>query len=197
MTIKGIVFDWRGVIIYNPWKNLIKSSAQRLGVSFKYAKAHKMLEEMLQKGLTDSKYLKKICQKLKIENPKIKNFWKKAVQKSFKNQPKTLKLMKKLKEKNYKIGFLSNTEKSAIEFFKKQNYDIDVTVFSCLEGTVKPELKIYEILIKRMQMKPKEIVFLDDKKENILIAQQIGIKRILFKNIKQVKQELKKLGVKW
>jgi len=71
----------------------------------------------------------------------------------------------------------------------------DVTVFSCAEGTVKPEQKIYEILLNRLEVDASEAVFIDDTQEFINGAQNIGMKTILFENANQVISELTSLGI--
>ncbi|GAG06263.1 unnamed protein product, partial [marine sediment metagenome] len=102
-----------------------------------------------------------------------------------------------LKNNGYKIGFLSNTELPMLKYFKEQQYAMfDVTVFSCVEGTVKPERKIYKILLKRLGVEAYEAVLIDDIKEYINAAQDIGMNGILFENLQQVIRELGRFGVK-
>ncbi len=72
----------------------------------------------------------------------------------------------------------------------------DVLVFSCTEGTIKPERKIYELTVQRVGSKATQTVFIDDKPEYINGAEQAGLKTILFKSVRQVKDELARLGVK-
>jgi HAD superfamily hydrolase (TIGR01509 family) len=56
--------------------------------------------------------------------------------------------------------------------------------------------RIYKILIKRAGLKAKEILFIDDKKRNIITAKQIGFNTILFKNKQRLEKELKEYGFK-
>lgn len=78
-----------------------------------------------------------------------------------------------------------------LDFFHEKKYGFfDVTVFSCMEGLIKPDRKIYEITLKRLGVKPKEAVFIDDKEENVNSAKNIGINTILFKDLEQFKKEL-------
>jgi putative hydrolase of the HAD superfamily len=72
----------------------------------------------------------------------------------------------------------------------------DVTVFSCAEGTRKPEKKIYQILLTKLRVKPQETVFVDDRSEFIRGAETIGIHGILFQNIDQLRSDLSSLSVK-
>jgi len=72
----------------------------------------------------------------------------------------------------------------------------DVIVFSCVEGIVKPEKRIYEILLERLDVEAYEAVLIDDIKEYINAAQDIGMNGILFENPQQVMRELGRFGVK-
>jgi putative hydrolase of the HAD superfamily len=54
------------------------------------------------------------------------------------------------------------------------------------EGLRKPgDLDFYHLAPKRLGVKPKECIFIDDKEENLPPAQSIGIKTVLFKNSQQ------------
>ena len=102
-----------------------------------------------------------------------------------------------LRENGYKIGFLSNTEIAGVKIFQEKGYDIfDVTVFSCLEGTIKPERRAYEIALERLGVGPEEAVFIDDRPTNVKGAKEVGINAILFKNINHLKRKLESLSVK-
>jgi putative hydrolase of the HAD superfamily len=68
----------------------------------------------------------------------------------------------------------------------------DVKVFSCVEGTAKPEREIYELTVQRLGTKAGRSVFIDDKPKYISGAQQVVLKTILFDSVGQVKSELAK-----
>ncbi|MFQ7503442.1 MAG: HAD-IA family hydrolase [Alistipes finegoldii] len=51
----------------------------------------------------------------------------------------------------------------------------DGEVVSCEEGTVKPEPRIYEILLERYGLDPAETLFIDDRAANIAAAEGLGI----------------------
>jgi HAD superfamily hydrolase (TIGR01509 family) len=59
----------------------------------------------------------------------------------------------------------------------------------------KPSKEIYQHLLEKYDLNPDETLFLDDLQENINGAKKVGIHGIRFRNVAQVKQELKKLGI--
>jgi len=71
----------------------------------------------------------------------------------------------------------------------------DVLVFSCVEGVMKPDRRIYKITLERLDLKAGRAVFIDDRQDYIRGAQKVGLNTILFKSIGQVKDELAGLGV--
>ncbi|XP_050408394.1 acyl-CoA dehydrogenase family member 10 isoform X1 [Patella vulgata] len=54
----------------------------------------------------------------------------------------------------------------------------DVVVESCVEGVRKPNPRIFEICLDRLNIKPEEAVFLDDIGQNVKAAKQLGINTI-------------------
>jgi HAD superfamily hydrolase (TIGR01509 family) len=60
----------------------------------------------------------------------------------------------------------------------------------------KPHKKFYQLLFKKSQLKPEELVFIDDSEPNIIAAKKLKMNVILFQNARQLKKDLKKIGVK-
>ena len=193
--IKAVIFDWGGVLLYNPSIGTKEYCAKRLGVNeSKFIKIYDKYEPDFQKGkISESNFWKKIYENLEIPIPKSKILWNTVLEETYKSNDPVINIAKSLKKQGYKIGYLSNTEMPAIDFFNKQNYDfLDVVVFSCIEGYVKPEKKIYEIILNRLGVQSEEAIFIDDKETNIEGAKKLGINTILFKDSNQLIHELKK-----
>ncbi|MCX6664601.1 MAG: HAD family phosphatase [Euryarchaeota archaeon] len=196
--IKAIIFDWGGVLIQNPSQGLIAYCANALGVTEKkFITEYRTYNQEFQKGfLSEDQLWENICASLHIEKPLIHSLWGSAFRAVYQEQNEMFSLASYLKKKGYNIGRLSNTEKPAMQFFFEQHYDMfDVTVFSCAEGTRKPEQKIYQHILEQLQVQPDDAVFIDDTPEYITGAKKIGIHTILFTGYSQVKKELQLLSV--
>jgi len=77
--------------------------------------------------------------------------------------PEVTEVLKKLKEKNYKLAILSNGTPSLLnELVKSNNLDnIFNDIFSIEEVKVyKPDSKVYDIPIKKYQIKKNEVAYL-------------------------------------
>ena len=68
-------------------------------------------------------------------------------------------------------------------------------VVSAFEKCMKPDPKIYRILLERFNLVPEQSVFIDDYPQNIEGARKMGMKGIVFTSVPQVKNELIKLGI--
>ena len=67
---------------------------------------------------------------------------------------------------------------------------MDGIVMSGEEKVIKPDLKIYHILLNRYQLIPEECVFFDDNINNVTAARNIGIHAIQFQSMEQAKESL-------
>lgn len=88
-----------------------------------------------------------------------------------------------LKQRKKKIYFLSNYSE---EMFCQSKEQLDFLgyfdggLLSWEEKCMKPDDRIYKILLKRYQLKPEKCVFFDDRMENVEGARRAGMKAFLF-----------------
>lgn len=77
-----------------------------------------------------------------------------------------------LKARGYKTGLLSNCSMETTVIWNETVIAplIDVTVFSCLEGTMKPDPRIYRTAIERLGVKPEECLYIADGMSGELTA---------------------------
>lgn len=94
----------------------------------------------------------------------------------------TERLIGDLKAAGYKLYVLSNMSREFIDFLRRfpvyRNFDGEVV--SCEEHAVKPEPRIYRILLERYGLRPDETLFIDDRQANIRAAEAMGIHGQLF-----------------
>ncbi len=88
-------------------------------------------------------------------------------------------LMDNVRLHHRRIGLLSNTCFAHWDWIRRQNYPmfskpLDVTVVSYEVGAMKPSSKIYEIAEELAAVHPRQILFIDDRLENVEGARQRG-----------------------
>ena len=88
-----------------------------------------------------------------------------------------INLIKQLRNKGYKLYILSNT---CDEVFRLFNDDLkplfDGMVLSYKIHEIKPYRPIYNYLLSTYNLNPNECLFLDDRLDNIITANSLGIK---------------------
>ena len=97
----------------------------------------------------------------------------------------TIPMIQDLKSKGYAVYYLSNWSAWTHELLKEAGkFDflnlMDGGVFSYDAGYRKPDLEIYNILLNKYKIDPKTAIFFDDKKDNIVAANKLGINGYLF-----------------
>lgn len=94
----------------------------------------------------------------------------------------TERLVGELKRAGYRLYVLSNMSREFIDFLRRADvYALfDGEVVSCEEGTIKPEPRIYRILLDRYGLDPAQTLFIDDRAANIAAAREAGIDGFLF-----------------
>lgn len=88
----------------------------------------------------------------------------------------TVEVLERLKER-YTLSVLSNATASldwAFDYLDIRKY-FDHVVISAYEACEKPEKKIYEIALERLNKSPEKCVFIDDKIINVEKAESLGI----------------------
>lgn len=66
----------------------------------------------------------------------------------------------------------------------------DVRTYSCTVRKTKPDREIYEACVRDLGLKPPEIVFLDDRLENVKGAAELGIHGLLFESTERAALDL-------
>ncbi|MFX1558224.1 MAG: HAD-IA family hydrolase [Promethearchaeota archaeon] len=113
---------------------------------------------------------------------------------------KNVAIVEELKKQNLKLYILSNYIKEAFDYISVKNKFLslfDGKIISGIEKVNKPNKKIYKILIDRYLLNPLECVFIDDVKPFLRPAKKMGMKVIWNLDNTNLKEELKKLGIKF
>jgi len=111
----------------------------------------------------------------------------------------TLDLINRIKSNNsHKLYVLSNMHTACIDYIEKKFsfWDLfDGIVFSGNIKMVKPEMEIYNYLLNKYNLNSADTVFIDDREENLVPAEKLGMKTIKFLNPQQCEKELIAIGV--
>lgn len=194
--IKTIIFDFGGVVgsDANDWETNFSQVQEITGLS------SQELNEIFDEHWSS----------LKIGKGNVGNFWQNVVGKSKKKiepeelatiynskisiNTRVLELVKVLKKRGFILIILSNESKEwmdiKIEKFKLDKF-FDKIYCSAYLGISKPSIEIFNYVLRDLRIKASKIIFIDNQINNINIAEKLGIKTILYKNVQQLNEQLK------
>jgi putative hydrolase of the HAD superfamily len=66
---------------------------------------------------------------------------------------------------------------------------------SCQMGASKPSAEFFQLILAALDTTPDNCVFVDDRRDNILVANQVGIRGILFQDNESLFSELNNMGL--
>jgi epoxide hydrolase-like predicted phosphatase len=97
--------------------------------------------------------------------------------------------------KTHKTGLISNGWDGLRPWIVKHNLEnaFDTMVISAEMGIAKPDARIYEFALKKLDVQAGEAIFVDDVEKNILACQALGMNGVLFRNSPQALTEVKQL----
>jgi putative hydrolase of the HAD superfamily len=70
----------------------------------------------------------------------------------------------------------------------------DHQIFSCEVHAIKPDPVIYQHSLALLKIAPSEVLFIDDREENIQAARAVGIRGIVFESVERFRKDLQALG---
>jgi putative hydrolase of the HAD superfamily len=194
--IKTAIFDYDGVIkksqkLSSDIIDLYKISIEEYE---KFSPQLKPIIEKLDKGFIDGgKFWMDLSDAMNKPMPeKCEEKAKKMYKNNFIFFSEVIELIKKLKSEGFRLSILSNMFPYQAEIIKEMGGRslFDDIFFSCEKGLKKPDLGFYELIVKEINIKPEECLFIDDKEENLLPAKKLGMKTILAKNQEQIVKDV-------
>lgn len=208
--IKAVIFDIGGVLELGKspkWKKNCHRNkgvhmfiSEKLGISIDqwFDSIDTTYTKSITGEIPEKRVLKILSKNLKISKEKLKKLLIKAYRKNFKTNKELYDFAFNLKKQGYKIAILSDqwhfSKKALIP--EKITKKFDVSIVSCDVGLRKPDIKIYNLTLKKLKLPAKSCVFIDNQEWNLKPARKIKMKTILYKNNKQVFRQLSKMNIK-
>ena len=104
----------------------------------------------------------------------------------------TYAYFKECQQRGFHVFLLSNIGAESHQYLSERYTffdDADGAILSYQHRCIKPDVRIYQLLIKRYRLNAEECVFFDDNLLNIQNACALGMKGILFENCTQAQWE--------
>ncbi|MFA4952655.1 MAG: HAD-IA family hydrolase [Candidatus Pacearchaeota archaeon] len=198
--IQAVIFDVGGVLAlgnkpspkqkHERTKGVHEYIAKKLNISIDqwFDSIDSSYSDAVEGKISGEKALKIIAKNNKISSMKLEKIIIDAYRHNFKQNEQLFKQAFKLKQIGYKIAILSDQwliSRNAVmpkKLYKKFN----LVVISYEVGIRKPNPKIYKLILEKLDLPPKECLFIDNQKWNLFPAKKIGIKVIQFKTNSQL-----------
>lgn len=184
-------------------------------VGMSASKFHQKVSELLQISIED---LKKIYLKYNSDFNKGRTtkeeFWKSVLQDLNKGsfydevmeiveKPKEIheevvEVIKDLRNKGYKLGILSNDTIEGGRLIKgDEGMDklFDLILISAETGFAKPNKETFTDFMNKLGVSPAELIYIDDAKQNITTAEELGITAILCTDPSNVRKQFEEKGI--
>lgn len=195
--IKTIVFDIGGVCLTEVDWAMIIGDKYNLPIN----DVRELIQENYKKCASSSEKCKTFWIGLK-EKYNINDTWENiraSLINSILLMQETVNLIRKLRKNGYEMLFFSNSHIDLTpEIVEKYNLmkEFDNGLFSHEYPFFKPDKKFYEKLLTITISKPDEIVYIEDKENNLNIAKELDMHIILFKTVEHLIEDLRKLSVR-
>jgi len=192
--IKAVLFDFGGVLTESGKSGFIAESiAEVYGISVDQLDIRRD-HYLLRRGRGDEAALFDRLNK-QFGKQVTKQMYLDKVHGMFKTSHEVYELAKRLRKHGVQTGILSNIFAMDAEVLREQGqYDgFDPVILSCDEGYAKPELELYNIAIKKLGVKPEEILFVDDQQKCIGPAKKLGIATVMAISPGHIVQDVTKI----
>jgi 2-haloacid dehalogenase len=110
--------------------------------------------------------------------------------------PETVSLLYQLKEKHNIYGFTNWSAETITIAYERFSFfkEFDGIVVSGEEKLIKPDQKLYHLLLDRYNLKAENTIFIDDNLKNVKAAEELGMIAIHFENPDQLETVLQSIG---
>ncbi len=111
-----------------------------------------------------------------------------------------ISLVEELARSSHRTMAALNNEGRELNDFRIRTFGLDrwLSLFfsSCFTGHRKPEPAAYRLVLDVLHRSADEVVFIDDRPENLVPARELGFRAIQFQTVDALRQELKSAGVR-
>lgn len=111
----------------------------------------------------------------------------------------TVAILRELRENGcVRLFALTNMEAHTYPL-RRERYDFlrwfEGTVVSSAEGVIKPDPRIFQVLLERYSLRARSTLMIDDSARNVAAARALGMPTVLFRSPAQLRRMLQESGV--
>lgn len=192
---QAVVFDFGGVMTGETRREeIVQFLCQSFHLSKDdFEKINLEKRKSAQSGQTDEEFWLAYAKREQISLPdQWSDTFTKVLKDSIGVNPEMFQIVDQLKEKQIPVALFSNIDDRYAKLLRGFGLyqPFDPCILSCEIGANKPDPLAYKTLIEMLRLPSEEILFIDDKIENVEQAKAHGIDAIQFMSVQQIRQEL-------
>lgn len=187
--LKGIIFDFGGVISHTPSPGIMDRMCRIAGVEPEAIKPEyiRLRGEFDRGTLSGVEYWRRVAASVGVTPPEtaLHQLVDEDVRSWTHINEETLAFMKDIRPKVFRMGLLSNMTFDCLHYVEEHFQWLewfDTLVFSCNINHIKPEREIYDYCIRAMGLPAEECLFIDDNEANVAAARAAGLHALQFQS---------------
>ena len=200
-TISAVILDYGEVLCHRPSPEALAEMAGIFGIDEdKFLPIYRSSRNPYDRGdFTGDTYWAEFARRagLTIQANQIESLRRLDMQMWSSVNRKMTEWLASIHSRGIKTAILSNMQTDMAAHVRK-NFawlrHFDHQIFSCEVRAIKPDRVIYQHSLALLKIAPSEVLFIDDREENIQAARAVGIRGIVFESVERFRKDLQALG---
>lgn len=194
-----VVFDFGGVVAQADTVQMKSFLMDSFSISKEeLSKAFRAMQSHVSTGGSEKQFWEQYAVAREITLPKDWfDQYRVVIRQSIHEIPGTLAIIRKLQCQGYRTAMLSDVTEYQAKIIREIGYyDLfNPVLLSYKIGVNKPRPEAFQILLQTLQSPASQVIFIDDRIENVEGAKKLGIDAIQFLDPRQLQQELEQRGI--
>ena len=197
MTIKAVIFDLGGVLVRTEFPEVRHQLELQLG--FQRGTVDRTIWGSKEWGLaqigalTYEEYWERVGATLGLATPQEIADFRRQYFSGDRVDQELVSLIEKLRPR-YKIGLLSNAPDRLGTWLENEwgiKHLFDAIVYSARVGMVKPDQRMFQLILEQLAVEPSEALLIDDYPLNVEAALALGMEAIRFTSTEALQDDLR------
>jgi epoxide hydrolase-like predicted phosphatase len=183
-VIRAVIFDYFGVISSDDYWRYVREDKNMTGIF------HDLSDDVNKGRIHWQDFLKAVAEKIGTDPKEVARLYH-----TQQIHPDIVNLIVSLR-KSYKTALLTNAHHEFLGPVLRETHlqDLfDAIVMSSEIGVTKPDPRIFEAILEKLQVCANEAIFIDDQTRHVEAAKALGIQSIYHHSYQETQKELDKL----
>jgi epoxide hydrolase-like predicted phosphatase len=204
MTIRAVFFDFGGVLYKTPDRRWMRRVQLLLGLGkdetisalISAPEESPLMQAVLDGRISEAEVMERIGRRWRLA-PLVARVVQRSAFSRRRLNREVADYLASLRPR-FKTAILSNAGSDSRKMFTEVfgfHRLVDEMIISAEERVSKPDMRIYQLALDRLGVKPEEALFLDDLAENVAAARELGMTAVHFRDTRQALEEVRQLLV--